>query len=299
MPFVIIPANQAAKPTKKSSTGSTKKGRPLNSSPKQTSAIKRGTVSGASRTTVNVAAYGGKLFEPIMAREKPIFVHFKDFIIRDDESITRFSEDGWFSIKFFLEKDNEGRSRCYLVYFLNPIDADKNYNLMRACQEAIEYKVYEFYDKPEYVLAAKRKDREGLSPQDAVKLRLSSALGQAEQMIIQVLREKITAEKFLKRQEEYTKQEKAWQMELDRLNKLEEEETEDESNTTLGNDDEQSVLSTEDVDASIEEEENQEASEQERQEGTEVKLQEQEVSPRAEPEVKPQPKQFVWGGGKK
>src|ERR1044072_1399772 len=147
MPFVIIPASQVVKKAKKPSQS---KAGNIKASPKQKAAHTKSTTSGSSRA-VTVAAYGGKLFEPIMAREKPIFVQFHEFIIRDEDALTRFSRDGWFAIKFFLEKDNEGRSRCYLVYFLNPIVATENHTLYQACQEAIEYKVYEFWDKEEYV----------------------------------------------------------------------------------------------------------------------------------------------------
>lgn len=296
MPLQIIPVSQVAKPAKKSHHAKNKSAK---ASSNQIAATRKSTVSGASRTTVNVAAYGGKLFEPIMAREKPIFVHFHDFIIKDGQTITRFSDDGWFAIKYFLEKDEESKNKCYLIYFLNPIVATKEHSLMQACQEAIEYKVYEFHDTTEYVEAIKLKTVTGrlsdIPDYNINKLRAQHCLGQAEQMIVIILREKITAEKFLKRQKEYQKQEAIYQQLLTK----EEMEEEDESTIEPTDNNEQSILSSEDVDASIEEEENQETSNEERQKGEEATLSIVETPQRIESEIKPQPKQFVWGGGKK
>lgn len=295
MPFVIVPASQVAKKATKQST----KGRPQGST-KQKIAQQRSTTSGASRTTVTVAAYGARLFEPLMTREKPIHVHFKEFIVRDEDAITRFSEDGWFAIKFFLVKDDEGRSRCYLVYFINPIDVSEDYTLMRACDEAVEYKVYEFRDTDKYVEVLKEKLVAGrlsdIPDYKIHKLRAESALGQAEQMIINVLRDKITAEKFLKRQKEFEKQNQAWQLELERLAREEEQENEDvESEESITERDTDTELNE---DSSLHEEEKEDSSTS-TQEGQEVSrdgVSEQKTSERSEPEVKSQPKPFVWGG---
>lgn len=296
MPFQIIPASQVAKPAKKSHHA---KNRSTGTSKNQIAATRKSTASGASRTTVSVAAYGGKLFEPIMAREKPIFVHFHEFYAKDEQSITRFSDDGWFAIKYILEKDEEGRNKCYLIYFLNPIVATKDHSLMQACQEAVEYKVYEFYDTTEYVEAIKLKNVTGrlsdIPDYNINKLRAQHCLGQAEQMIVVILREKITAEKFLKRQKEYQKQEAIYQQLLAK----EEMEKEDEDITGESGNDTDSILSADNVDTIIEEEENQETSSEERQEGEETSLPKFEITKRAESEVKSQPKLFVWGGNRK
>jgi hypothetical protein len=304
MPFIIVPANQVAQKVKKPSQP---KSNTIKSSPKQTAAIKKSTTSGTR--TVTVAAYGGKLFEPIIAREKPIYVHFRDFIIRDEEAITRFSEDGWFAIKFFLEKDNEHRSRCYLVYFLNPINATDNHTLFLACQEAIESKIYEFRDKEEYVEAVKRRDKEGRLADASIyavdRLRSLSALGQVEQKIIEVLREKITAEKFLLRQKEYQKQDKQWEMELERQHRIELEELENKEKEIQDELDENGTEGSEFTEISeidredTEDKENIKASEQERQEVSGNGIQEQKIEEREVAKIKSQPKPFVLFGGKK
>jgi hypothetical protein len=307
MPFIIVPASQVAQKPKKPSQS--KVGRSQSSSPNQKAAQKKNVASGSSRA-VTVAAYGGKLFEPIITREKPIYVHFKEFLIRDDNAITRFSEDGWFAIKFFLEKDNEHRNRCYLVYFLNPINATEKHNLFLACQEAIEYKVYEFWDKQEYVEAVQRQIREGRLADVSIyavdRLRSLSALGQVEQKIIEVLREKITAEKFLLRQKEYAKQDKEWEKELERQHRIElaeleakEKEAEDE----LENNRDEGNESIEISEVEGEEIKNRESIETSKQEGQEVSgngIQEQKIESREAIKVEPsKPKPFILFGGKK
>lgn len=290
--FVIIPANQvAAKPTK--STG--QRGRPLGTSNKQAAKQK----TSPKRSTVSVVAFGGKLFEPIMTKERPIYVHFTEYIVRDDDAITRFSEDGFFGIKFFLTKQN-GKSRCYLAYFKNPISPTPNHNLMQACQEAIDYDLVEFEDDEEYARASMRKDKEGLCPQDAVKLRLLSALGKAEQKIIEILQGKIIAEKFLKRQQEYEKQNEAWKNEFARLAAEEEEnELDDASDESSESGNESSSDAGREEFKSEENKKEEEVLEEERKEVADEGLQSEEIREGDEPKIlAPKPVGFVWGGKK-
>src|SRR3954467_11836135 len=101
--FSTVPLSQIKK------VPSTKRGKSAGNSATTSPALQR------KRATVTVAAYGAKLFEPVMSREKPISVHFLEYILQDSETITRFSEDGFFAIKFFLKE-----RRCYLLYFINP-----------------------------------------------------------------------------------------------------------------------------------------------------------------------------------
>lgn len=297
MPFQIVPASQVAAKAKKSQSP---KNRPLGSSLKQKAAQQKSTTSGKSGNSVVIAAYGARLFEPVMAREKPIHVHFHEFIIRDDDALTRFSEDGWFAVKFFLSKDEQDRSRCYLVYFLNPIIATKEHTLMQACLEAVEYKVYEFWDDDEYVSAAKRKDKEGLFLYDAIRMRLHSALGQMEQMIITILREKITAEKFLKRQQEFAKQDISWQEELARLEreelKEEAEKEQEDGGLEEGNDELESESSINENATTLEEvEETPQIFEQERQKVPTIEIQQSKIESRVESKIKSVPQPFAWG----
>lgn len=211
--FSTVPLSQIKK------VPSTKKGRPAGSST-NSPALQR------KRATVTVAAYGAKLFEPVMSRERPISIHFLEYILQDSETITRFSEDGFFAIKFFLRE-----RRCYLIYFINPINPTKETTVESACQEAIDFQIFEFHDEKEYIVATNSKTKDGLysHPDNVTRLRKLSALGQTEEKIISILRDKIAAEKFLKRQKEYEQQDKDWKNEFAKI----EQEKEDSLGTSI------------------------------------------------------------------
>jgi hypothetical protein len=195
--FQTVPASQIKKIKKET-------GRPKSPTP---TLQKKAT---QKRTTVQLAAYGNRLFEPVMKREKPITVDFADYFVDN----TRFSKDGFFAIKYFPQEN-----RCYLVYFLNPVKVTKELDLISACQEAIEYKSWEYENEKEYTIAFQRRDY-----QELVKIRYQSALGKAELQIIEILKEKLVAEKFLARQKQIEIEEKDWQRYFEDKHKIEDEE---------------------------------------------------------------------------
>lgn len=207
--FTVVPSSQVQQKT------AAKKAAPAKSPAAKSAATAR------RRTTVTVASYGGKLFEPVMAREKPIAVHFLPEMIQDKETIIRFSDDGFFAVKYFLLE-----RRCYLVHFINPINPTTQTTLDSAFAEAINYKIFEFVDEPEYILATTMKDKEGLyaNIEKVMRLRSQSALGKLENKVREILRDKINADKFLKRKKEFERQDLDWQRELARQNRIEEEE---------------------------------------------------------------------------
>lgn len=207
--FSITPASKLQKPAP------AKRGRPAGSKLSATVSHQKRSLTtldkSAKRTsTVVLADYGNRLFEPVMVREKPIDVTFVEYFSSDD---CRFSKDGFFAIKYFQHE-----RRCYLIYFINPITPTRDTTLASACQEAIEYKTWEFEDEEDYKLACRATDKEV-----ALKLRHKSAFGKVVAQVIEVLRDLIVAEKFLRKQKEIARQEKEWKNFLTEREKKEKE----------------------------------------------------------------------------
>lgn len=211
--FQITPASQLQKPS------SGKRGRPVGSKLSATVAQQKRSLTTLEKptkrtSTVVLTEYGDRLFEPVMVREKPIDVTFVEYFSEDD---CRFSKDGFFAIKYFQHE-----RRCYLIYFINPITPTRDTTLATACLEAIEYKTWEFEDEDEYKQACHASDKE-----IALKLRHKSAFGKVVRQVIEVLRDLIVAEKFLRKQKEIARQEKEWHTFLvERDKKKQEEEDE-------------------------------------------------------------------------
>lgn len=204
--FVSTPISQIKKASQKGRPRGIKIGVTKDKERKPLSLEERAT---KRRTTIKLSAYGNRLFEPAITKEKPIIVEFSDHFIDN----CRFSKDGYFAIKYFpLER------RCYLFYFINPVRVHRELNLSLACQEAIEFKSFEFEDSAEYKEAFDNKDYEY-----AAKLQDQSSLGQTKKQIANILRELRVAENFLKRQKKIIDQENEWKTFFTEKEKREEE----------------------------------------------------------------------------
>lgn len=152
-------------------------------------------ISARKPSIIGLAAYGGKLFEPTIKKDKPIVVHFEDYfceVTPDFASFVRFSTDGFFALRYFPQKESPV-DKCILYYFKKAIQVSRESTIAKACEEAMIFEFHEF----EGVL-----DEEG---------KLVSSIYEARDFIKQILQERIIAEAFLKRQQRIKEEEKQWQ----------------------------------------------------------------------------------------
>lgn len=276
--FSTIPVSQIKKPAPKKS--------PSISKPKVTKT--QSLITTRRTTNITAIAYGGKLFEPVMSKEKATEVHFHPQFSPDG---CRFSSDGFFAIKYL-----HSERRAYLIYFINPVRVTDELTIEKACQEAIEFKTFEFEDSEAYRRASLTIDLEGIKG-----LRKESALGRVIEKIIEILREKLVAEKFLLRQKFIEQQDESWKIENQKrldLEAKEEKEKEDElAKSALGFTNSKSdEPKHEHSEEAINEIKNEEASQALFKEGEKEKsnlIQREEIRENGKKEVK-----SFWGGRK-
>lgn len=154
----------------------------------------------ARRTTVQLAAYGNRLFEPTITKTRPIIVEFVPYWSPDG---VRWSKDGFFGIKYLtIEK------RCYLIYFLTPLDVNEQLTLDAACLQSANFETFEYENDADYMDVPPGEECTYATIQQQ---RGKSALGKVEKQLIVILKDRLVAEKFLKRQKLVEKQDLAWE----------------------------------------------------------------------------------------